>query len=96
MVVGVLRVELRLHGNDSLKGKRSVIRPILERTRQKFHCSAAETALNDAHGAAELGFAVVGNDAGFVSGCLDRIGRYVESLHLAEVVSEETEILNLS
>ncbi|MEW6777267.1 MAG: DUF503 domain-containing protein, partial [Bdellovibrionota bacterium] len=53
MFIGVLRLELRLHGNDSLKGKRSVVRRVIERTRQKFHCAVAETDFNDEHERAE-------------------------------------------
>jgi len=93
LYVGILQLELQLHGNDSLKGKRSVIRPILERTREKFHCAAAETGRNDEHEFSELGFGVVGNDRAFVNGCLDKIADYVESLGLAQTISQEWDIL---
>ena len=93
MYIGVLQLELRLPGNDSLKGKRSVLRRILERTREKFHCAAAETGRNDEHEFAEIGFSVVGNDHAFVNGCLDKIANYVESLGLAQMASQEWDIL---
>ncbi len=93
MFIGVLRLELRLHGNDPLKGKRSVVRRVIERTRQKFHCAVAETDFNDEHERAEIGVSVVGNDKSFLNGCLDKIAGYVESLGLAEVTDQEWEIL---
>lgn len=93
MWLGVLRIELRLEGNDSLKGKRSVVKSVLDRTRQKFHCAAAETGRNDEHEAAELGFSVVGNDQTFLNSCLDKIANYVESLQLAEVTRQDWDII---
>ncbi|NIQ92726.1 MAG: DUF503 domain-containing protein, partial [Deltaproteobacteria bacterium] len=43
MVVGVAKLSLRLHGNQSLKGKRKVIKSICERLRQRFNLAVAET-----------------------------------------------------
>lgn len=94
MLVGLLRVELRLHGNHSLKGKRAIVRPILERTRNKFHCSAAETGENDNHQRAEIGISIVGNERAHLNSSLDNIANYIESLNLAEVVGQEWEILS--
>ncbi|MCB0219148.1 MAG: DUF503 domain-containing protein [Chrysiogenetes bacterium] len=94
MFVGLLRLELRLHGVDSLKGKRAIVKPILERTRRKFHCAAAETGDNDNHHLAQIGISVVGNDQSFLNGCLDNIANYIESLNLAEVIDQEWEILS--
>ena len=42
MVVGMCRVVLALPWNDSLKGKRSVVKSVIERTRVKFQVAAAE------------------------------------------------------
>ncbi len=45
--------------SQSLKGKRGIIKSILARSRQQFNVSSAEVDLQDVHGAAILGFAVV-------------------------------------
>ena len=45
MVVGICRVVLALPWNDSLKGKRSVVKRILERARVRFNVAAAEVAV---------------------------------------------------
>lgn len=42
MVIGVLSVEYQLHGNDSLKGKRSVANSLKQKVRNKFNVSIAE------------------------------------------------------
>ena len=47
MFVGVCRLTLYLHGNVSLKGKRKIMRSLIERTRTKFNASVAEVEDND-------------------------------------------------
>ena len=77
MVVGMCRVVLSLPGNDSLKGKRSVVKSVLERTRARFHVTAAEVADMDNHRRATLGFAVVSNDARHARSVLDKLVGFV-------------------
>ena len=55
MVVGVAKLSLRLHGNQSLKGKRKVIKSICERLRQRFNLAVAETDAQDLWQAGEVG-----------------------------------------
>ena len=95
MVVGVLRVVLLLRGNDSLKGKRSVVKSVLERVRHKFHVSAAEVEDMDAHQRAVLGFACVANDGRHASRVLAQVGDFVEGASEAPVVDRRTELVTL-
>src|SRR5437016_10955727 len=60
MVVGVLRLELLLPENHSLKGKRSVLRTIKARVQNKFNVSIAECADHDHWQRATLGVSQVG------------------------------------
>lgn len=83
-----------MHGNDSLKGKRAIVRPIIERTRNKFHCSVAETGENDNHELTQIGVSVVGNDQAYLNECLDKIANFIDSLNLAEVIDQEWDILS--
>ncbi len=76
--VGVCRVELDLEGNDSLKGKRSVVKSLIHRVQNQFNASIAEVDANDEHGRAVLGVAVVGNDKRFVNACVDKIRDFME------------------
>src|SRR5437667_4117 len=55
MVVGVLRLELLLPENHSLKGKRSVLRTIKARVQNKFNVSIAECEEHDLWQRAVLG-----------------------------------------
>jgi uncharacterized protein YlxP (DUF503 family) len=95
VVVGTLRITLAIPGNDSLKGKRKVIRPILDRARNRFNVAAAEVADNDAHGRAVLGFAVVSNDGRHANSMLDEIASFVAGAGEALVVDREMEILHV-
>jgi uncharacterized protein YlxP (DUF503 family) len=92
MVVGICRIVLSLPGNDSLKGKRSVVRSILERARTRFHVAAAEVADMDAHRRATLGFVVVSNDARHVESMLDKLVGFVAGAGEALVIDQSRKI----
>ncbi|MCK4829596.1 DUF503 domain-containing protein, partial [bacterium] len=42
MVVGTLKIEFRLFDNRSLKGKRKIVRSMVDKVRNKFNMSIAE------------------------------------------------------
>ncbi len=94
MVVGTAKVVLRLAENESLKGKRQVVKSLLARLRQTFSVSAAEVGTLDDWHMATLGIAMVSNDAGHADEVLSKVLHYIEETRLdAEVLSFETEIL---
>jgi uncharacterized protein len=93
--VGVARVALYLHGNASLKGKRSIVRRVVERTKNKFNAAVAEVSDNDSLQRAVLGAAAVGNSAAHVDSMLGHICAFIEHLGVAAVVSRETEVIPL-
>ena len=92
MVVGICRVVLALPWNDSLKGKRSVVKSILERTRQRFHVAAAEVEDLDAHRRATLGFSVVSNDVRHAHSVLDKVVSFVAGATEAQLVDQSRTI----
>lgn len=95
MTVGIARVTFMLHGNQSLKEKRSVVKSLVEKSRHRFNVSVAEVADQDFHQKATLGVAVIGNDARVLNSVLDRIVDFMESLNLAELISHEMELIPL-
>lgn len=92
MVVGICRLVLALPWNDSLKGKRSVVKSIVERARQRFQVSAAEIEDLDNHRRATLGFAVVSNDARHAQSILDKLIGFVASATQAEVIDRASSV----
>ena len=95
MVVGILRIEFRLHDNRSLKGKRKVVKSMVDKTKHKFNAAIAEVGSNDKWQKIELGVSTVGNDRRHVDASMSRILAFLESLGLAEIVDSETEVFNV-
>ncbi len=95
MVVGIATIVLRIHGNDSLKGKRKVVKGIVGRLQNSFNVSVAEVGANDNHQRAEIGLAFVGNDRRVINSKLDKALNLVEDMQLAEVIDTDMEIINL-
>jgi len=95
MVVGICRLTLSIPGNDSLKGKRKIVRSILERARSRFNVAAAEVAEMDVHRRAVLGFSVVSNDNRHANSMLDQIVAFVEGAGEALVVDREIDYVHI-
>lgn len=95
MVVGVASIELYLHGVFSLKEKRSVVRRVIQRTKNKFELSVAEVDALDLHQKAVIGVGVVTNDARFANSLLDKVIDFIIDLHLAEVTDTSIEIMHV-
>jgi uncharacterized protein len=92
MVVGVCHIDLRLAGNDSLKGKRSVVRRITQRVKNTFNVSIAEVEDLDTLQRIGLGVAAVSNDANHVHQTLSKVVQFIDHLFLAELVDYHIEV----
>ncbi len=95
MVIGTLRISLRLAENHSLKGKRKVIKSLLAQLRNRFNVSAAEVAMNDAWQEAEIGIAAVGNSESFINSVLNKLMDFVERTTPAEVMRYQVEVIHM-
>ena len=95
MVVGSLKIEFRLTDNRSLKGKRKVVRSMVDKVKSRFNASIAEVGSNDKWQKIELGISAVGNDRRHIDSSLNHILSFLESLYLAQIVRTEMEIFNV-
>lgn len=86
MIVGLGHFELRLAGNASLKGKRSVVKSLLGRIRARFPVSGSEIDAQDRHDRAVLGIALVASSAKVCRATLDQVRDYVLSHADAQVL----------
>jgi uncharacterized protein YlxP (DUF503 family) len=93
MVVGTGIITLRIHDCRSLKGKRKVVKSVIQRIRNNFNASVAEVGANDIYQRAEIGIALAGNDSQVINAKLDKVFNLVEDLGLAEVIDSEYEII---
>jgi uncharacterized protein YlxP (DUF503 family) len=94
MVIGVCQLELLLHENFSLKGKRQVLRSLVQRARKKFNISIAEVEGQDLWQKAVLGICAVGNDRRWVNSILDQVINFIENTQLTDVADSQIEIIN--
>jgi hypothetical protein len=95
MIVGAAAVEIHIHGSQSLKSKRGVVRSITQRVRNRFNLSVAEVGGQDTWQLAVLGMATVGSDRQRVRGVLEQALTFIEDLHLAEVLNSDVELVDL-
>jgi uncharacterized protein YlxP (DUF503 family) len=95
MIVAAARITLIIPENDSLKGKRKVVRSLIEKVRHKFEAAVAEVGDNDLWRKAQIGVAVVGNDAQILSTRLNHIMKFMENQHLAEIIDSQVELCYL-
>jgi uncharacterized protein YlxP (DUF503 family) len=95
MIVGAAAVEIHIHGSQSLKQKRGVVRSISQRVRNRFNLSVSEVGGQDRWQRAVLGLSAAGSDRRQVRATLDRALEFIEDLHLAEVLNVDVEIVDL-
>lgn len=95
MVVGIGQIKFRLYDVHSLKAKRSVVKSIISRLQNRFNISVAETGLNDSHDWAQIGFALVGNDARMINSKVDKVFNAADRLGLAVIVDTYMEIIHI-
>jgi len=95
MVVGSLKIIFFLHDNRSLKGKRKVVRSMVDKVKARFNVAISEVGSNDKWQKIELGISTVGNDRRHIDSSLNHVLKFLDSLYLAEIVDTEMEIINL-
>ena len=95
MVIGCCSVRFYLHGNNSLKGKRRVVRAIKERLKNDFNVSVAEVGDQDVWKSINLGISAVGVDQPYINGLLSKVIDAIDRMNLAEIVDCKTEILKI-
>jgi hypothetical protein len=93
MTVGTCRVELRLAGNSSLKGKRRVIKSLKDRIRVRFNVSVAEVDRLDEWQRATLAIACVSNNARLVDETLAKVVNLIETDAEAMMLDYEIELV---
>jgi uncharacterized protein YlxP (DUF503 family) len=91
MVVGVLKLNLLLPENHSLKGKRGVLKRIQAQVANQFNISVTECGDQDLWQSAVLGFGVVGTSQPILEATLQKVVEFVDAMGLAEVGRAEIE-----
>lgn len=94
MVIGVLQLDLRLHGPQNLKQKRGVVQKLLARSRNRFPASCAEVGHQDLWQRTLLGFAVVSSSEQVLAPILSHIEDEILASGEVDLVNAETEFIH--
>ena len=95
MIIVAAMITLVIPENESLKGKRRVIKSLIERLRHKFEAAVAEVGDNDLWQKARIGVALVGNDSHVLEARLQQIMKFIENQHQAEIIDSQVELCYL-
>jgi len=92
MVVGTLRLDLRIGGSASLKERRRVVKSLKDRIRARFNVSVADVGGQNLWQSASLGIAVVAGDRAFADEVLSKVFNLVSSDARVDIVAREMRI----
>ena len=90
-----MKIDFLLVDNMSLKGKRKVVRSMIDKVKARFNVSIAEVGSNDKWQKIELGISAIGNDRRHIASSLSHVLEFLDSLCLAQIVNTQFEIISL-
>ncbi|SDI02189.1 hypothetical protein SAMN04488693_10592 [Arthrobacter subterraneus] len=93
MWVGFVEFDLLLGDVHSLKGKRSLVRPLVAEVRRRFDVSVAEVDSQELHRRATVGVGLVAGDRRHVVEVLDAVERLVAGRPELELLSARRRIV---
>lgn len=92
MIVGLLELDLRLSGVNSLKDKRHILRGLIEKLRRDFQIAISEVGDHDLWGNAVLGVAAISNDTQHIESVLAKVLERIEGQPELEIAGSWQEI----
>jgi uncharacterized protein YlxP (DUF503 family) len=81
MHVGLLTLQFKLYGCNSLKEKRSALRPLEVRLSKQFNISIAETGYQDSHEDAQITLGLVNNNSAFIQSEFAQMEKWMEKYY---------------
>lgn len=94
MHIGVCMLKFRLPENGSLKGKRQVLKSIIERVKNRYNVSIAEVDDNDSWQLMSLGITCVSNSASHANEVLSKVVNFIQNSKFdVELLDYEIEII---
>lgn len=89
MVVGLLRLEVRLPKARTLKEKRSVLNSVKDQLRGRFNISVAEVDATETWQRATIGVSTLGNSRAYTEELLREVTTWVRTTRLVELIAVE-------
>jgi hypothetical protein len=95
MNIGACRVRLRLPENQTLKGKRQILKSITERVKNRYNVSIAEVDDHDLWQLVSLGITCVSTSPQHANEIVSKVIEFIEKSRFdAELLDYEVEILH--
>ncbi len=93
MVIGILQVELYISCNQSLKGKRIVLKSLKDRIRNNFNVSISELDDQDKWQRTKLGIAIIGTEKRGLDAVLANLVEFIRGERCVELLNHQIELL---
>ena len=93
MIIGICTCEIFIFNANSLKSKRSVVKSIIEKSKNKFNISIAEVGENDKWQKSIIAFSTISNDQKIVEETIEKVINFFDSYSEIEIININREIL---
>ncbi len=94
MIVGISVFELHLPSVGSLKEKRRIVKPLVERLHQRFRVSIMESDFHDLHQRTEIAIAAVHQSENQMNRLMDSLRKVIEETGDAQLLFWEPQLLD--
>ena len=93
MIIGICSCEIFIFNANSLKSKRSVVKSIIEKSKNRFNISIAEVGENDKWQKSIIAFSTIFNDQKIVEETIEKVINFFDSYSEIEIINIKIEIL---
>ncbi|BBD07919.1 DUF503 domain-containing protein [Desulfovibrio ferrophilus] len=94
MILGLLRLDFRLHGNRSLKGKRQIANSLKQKLRNKFNVAVSEVEAQDSLDRLVLAVVTVSPESRRVESQLQKALNHAQAATSEELIDSQVEIFS--
>lgn len=93
MIIGICTCEIFIFNANSIKSKRSVVKSIIEKSKNRFNISIAEVGENDKWQKSIIAFSTISNDQKIVEETIEKVINFFDSYSEIEIINIKSEIL---
>ncbi|MFR3064399.1 DUF503 domain-containing protein [Peptoniphilus sp.] len=93
MIIGICTCEIFIFNANSLKSKRSIVKSIIEKSKNRFNISIAEVGENDKWQKSIIAFSTISNDQKIVEETIEKVINFFDSYSEIEIIKIKREIL---
>ncbi len=93
MIIGICTCEIFIFNANSLKSKRSVVKSIIEKSKNRFNISIAEVGENDKWQKSIIAFSTISNNQKIVEETIEKVINFFDSYSEIEIININREIL---